>query len=122
MKIIGGNFGSSGTAFIRPGSGLVLVGAREAIYTGEQINSINANQIENRKFGVLGFLVGGVLLAWLIGMFLGLIGILIGIAVAIAGSFYSETSHQVQIEFADGNQVTLDCSGRSVRQLYGLQA
>lgn len=121
MKILGGNFGSSGTAFIRQGSQLVVVGAREAVYTGEQIRNIEANQIKNRKFGIFGFLVGGILLAWLLGMFLGLLGIVLGVGVAIAGSFYNETSNVVQIQFDDGNQVTLDCTSRAVRQLHTLQ-
>ena len=122
MKIIGGSFGLKGTAYIHGTNGLAIVGAREAIYQADAIQSIAARIERERKFGILGCVVGMVLLSILLGMLLSVLGVVIAIVLAVAGSFYSEKRHIVDIGFTDGNTVSLECSKGAANRLAALRA
>ncbi|MDM8350881.1 hypothetical protein P8H27_18560 [Pseudomonas sp. sp1636] len=117
MKILGGNFGVNGSAFISRDQKLVIEGASKGIYDPEEISSVSANVSKEKKFGILGFLVGAIILSIVLGMFLNVVGVLIAIVIAIAGSFYSESKNVVEVKFKDDKAVTLECTPRSVKKL-----
>ncbi|SDG67717.1 hypothetical protein SAMN05216603_1034 [Pseudomonas benzenivorans] len=120
MKILGGNFGVSGSAFISRDQKLVIEGASKGIYAPEEIRSVSANVSKEKKFGVFGFLVGAIMLSIVLGMFLNIIGVLIAIVIAIAGSFYSESKNMVEVKFKDDKSVTLECTPKAVKKLIQL--
>lgn len=120
MKILGGNFGLSGSAFISRDQKLVIEGASKCIYIPEEISSVSVNVSKEKKFGIFGFLVGAIILSIVLGMFLNVVGVLIAIVIAIAGSFYSESKNVVEVKFKDDRAVTLECTPRSVKKLIQL--
>ncbi|MCQ4323158.1 hypothetical protein [Stutzerimonas stutzeri] len=120
MKILGGNFGVSGSAFISRDQKLVIEGASKCIYIPEEISSVSANVSKEKKFGIFGFLVGAIILSIVLGMFLNVAGVLLAIVIAIAGSFYSESKNVVEVKFKDDRAVTLECTPRSVKKLIQL--
>jgi len=82
--------------------------------------SVKARQDANRKFGVLGAIVGSMLFGALGFMFMGLFGAVLGILLSIAGSFYSVKKRFVEIDLISGESVTLECSSAEVDQILRL--
>jgi len=117
MKIIGGNFGVSGSAHISRDNKLVVDGAQQGIYSPDQVASVSASVTKEKKFGILGFIVGAIFLSIVLAIFLNVLGIVIGVVVAAAGSFYSEKNNLVEIKFSDNKVVTLECTPRGVKKL-----
>ncbi len=117
MKIIGGNFGVKGSAFISRDKKLVIEGAQKGVYSPEQIASVSANVTKEKKFGVIGFILGAIILSIILGMLLNVLGVVIAIVIAVAGSFYSEKSNIVEVQFKDNKAVSLECTPRGVKKL-----
>lgn len=117
MKIIGGNFGVKGSAYISRDNMLVVEGAIKGIYSPDQIQSISTRTSKEKKFGIIGFILGAIILSVILGIFLGILGVGIALIVAISGSFYSEKSHIVEVKFTDDKSVTLECTPRRVNKL-----
>jgi hypothetical protein len=121
MKIIGGNFGNSGSAYISRDKKLVISGSTTFAYIPECIKKINSRIEKERKFGFVGFILGSIILSIIFGIFLNILGVLIGIIIALIGSFYTNKNNIVDITFTDDNQVTLECTNRGVKSLYNLK-
>lgn len=117
MRILGGNFGVTGSAFISRDQKLVVKGALKGIYSSEEIKSVVASVTKEKKFGIFGFLVGVIILSVILGLFFNAVGIVIAIVIAIAGSFYSENKNIVEVQFKDEKSVTLECTPRGVKKL-----
>lgn len=117
MKIIGGNFGVKGSAFLSRDNKIVLEGAQRGVYSREQIESVSASVTKEKKFGIIGFIVGAIILSVVLGLLLNVLGVIIGLVIAVAGSFYSEKTNRVEVKFRDNRSVTLECTPRGVRRL-----
>lgn len=117
MKIVGGNFGVKGSAFLSRDNKLVVEGVQRAIYSPKEVLSVSANVTKEKKFGILGFIVGAIILGIILGFLLNLLGVIIALVIAIAGSFYSEKSNIVEVRFSDNKSVTLECTPRGVKKL-----
>jgi hypothetical protein len=117
MKIIGGNFGIKGSAFLSRDNKLVVEGAQRAVYSPDQVLSVSANVTKEKKFGILGFIAGAIILSIILGLILNVLGVVIALIIATAGSFYSEKSNIVEVRFADHKSVTLECTPRGVKKL-----
>src|SRR5690606_1928546 len=117
MRILGGNFGVTGSAFISRDQKLVGKGALKGIYSSEEIKSVVASVTKEKKFGIFGFLVGVIILSVILGLFFNAVGVVIAIVIAIAGSFYSENKNIVEVQFKDEKSVTLECTPRGVKKL-----
>lgn len=122
MKILGGSFGASGSAFIREGRVLAVVGDLEAFYEPERIIDVTADSNKQRGFGCFGFVVGGLMLAGVLFLFLGLFGAVLGFALAAAGSFYTTSETSAVLRFDDGKHLRVSASKRELRQLYQFAA
>ncbi len=118
MKIIGGNFGLEGSAFISRDGRLVIEGAQKVAYSSDQISSVAATKVKEKKFGIFGFIFGAILLSIILGLFLNIVGVIIGIVIAFMGSYYSESSNNVEVNFKDGKLVQLECTPRGVKKLF----
>ncbi|MDV5861401.1 hypothetical protein QM298_10825 [Pseudomonas mendocina] len=116
MKIIGGSFGIKGSAYFA-GESLVIESAQKAEYRRDAVERVNARVDAERKFGLIGALIGAVVLGALGTMFLGIFGAVIGVAVAIGGSFYSAKKNIAEVSFTDGKTLTLECTARAVNKL-----
>lgn len=116
MKIRSGSFGIKGSAFFSRDI-LAVEGSTSRDYKADEIQSLNTRTEVYRKFGLLGALVGGVLLAVLGFLVFNIVGALIGIALAYAGSFYSEKQHVADLVFKDGNALTAVCTPREIGKL-----
>lgn len=110
MKIVGGSFGLSGKALFQSRDYLIIDGAIKAKYSPNEVRQVSARREKQRKFGIVGFVIGALLLSVFLGMFLNVLGVAIAVVVALAGSFYSKTTNVVQVSFSDGNDVLLHCS------------
>ncbi len=117
MKIVGGNFGVKGSAFISRDKKLVVEGASKGIYDPEQVQSVSARVSKEKKFGIFGFLAGAVILSVILGILFNVVGVVIGLVIAIAGSFYSESNNIVEVKFKDEKSVSLECTPRGVKKL-----
>jgi uncharacterized membrane protein len=117
MKIISGNFGVKGSAFISRDNKLVIEGAQKAVYSPEQILSVTANVTKEKKFGILGFIVGAIVLSIILGILLNILGVVIALVIATAGSFYSKKSNIVEVQLNDNKAVSLECTPRGVKKL-----
>lgn len=117
MKIIGGSFGLKGGAYISRDKMLVIEGAHKSIYSPDQIKSVTANAEKEKKFSILSFLIGAIILGILLGMLLNVLGIIIGIIIAVFGSYYSNSENIVDIHFTDSKEVKLNCTPRGVKKL-----
>ncbi|MCK2183502.1 hypothetical protein [Halomonas getboli] len=120
MKIIGGSFGPSGKAQLRNGK-LEVMGLKNAKYGPDEVESVNVRQEVNRRFGVIGAIFGGLILAFLFGLFMGPFGWLVGFGLAIAGSFYSDKRFIADLEMTDGASLTLQPDRKAARQLVYLK-
>lgn len=107
----------SGSAFISKDKKLMVKGASRVAYPADQVASVSARVIKERKFGVVGFIIGLLLFSVLLGLLLNVIGVIIAIILAIAGSFYSEKRNIAEVRFDDGKAVILECSGREIKRL-----
>lgn len=121
MKIIGGTFGISGSVWISRDKKCVVDGIPQKAYSPDQIAKVVASQSKSRRFGALGFIVGAIILGFLLGMLFGALGAIIGLVVAAAGSFYSTTQHILQIDFKDDNSVTIECTPRFASKILALK-
>lgn len=117
MQIISGSFGVKSSAYISRDKLLVVEGDTKGIYAPEEIVSVTANVNKEKKFGVVGFIIGGLLLSVILYSFLGVAGVLIAVILALVGSFYSDKINIVDLKFSDNKQVSLDCTPRGVRKL-----
>ena len=117
MKIIGGSFGVKGSVNFDRDNQFVIKGARQAIYSRDQVESVTASQSKEKKFGVLGFIFVAIVLSIVLGLFLNIFGVVIAIIIAIFGSFYTETTNHVEVRFNDAKTVVLECSSGKVKDL-----
>lgn len=117
MKIVGGSYGTTGSAYISLDNCLVLEATPKKVYRPGSAAKAAARIEKSKKFGCFGFVVGAVLISALLSLFLGIFGIVIGLIVAVAGSFYTQKDDYVEIEFKDGKTVSLQCTPRGVKQL-----
>lgn len=120
MKIIGGNFGIKGSAYVSRDEKLVIEGTPNATYGKEQIRSVSATVSKEKRFSALSFLLGFLILALILGLLLNIIGVLIALVLAIAGSFYGEKKNLVEVQFSDEKAVTLECTPRGAKKLFAL--
>lgn len=118
MKIIGGSFGLKGKAWLSADKYLVVEGDRSKKYQNEDIASMTSGDASKRKFSLLSFIVGALILGWLGLIFLGILGLIIGIIIAVAGSFYSEKKGVVTISFKDNSVLNLECTQRGSKKLF----
>lgn len=116
MKITGGSFGIGGDAYCR-GSNLVIYGAVKATIPIAELTAVNTNLKEEKKFGAGGFIVGGAMLAALLGYLFGPFGILAGIILAALGSFYTSSKNLAQIDMSGGERLDVECSRREISKL-----
>ena len=117
MKIVGGSFGLKGKVYISRDNMLVIEGVNKSIYSSEEIGSISARTEKEKKFSILSFIVGAIILSILFGIFLNILGVAIGVVIAIFGSYYSNKENIVDIKFIDGKEVKLNCTPRGAKKL-----
>ena len=116
MKIIGGSFGLNGSAYFS-GDSLVVDSVKNGQYEGREIDAIDVRVDAERKFGVIGAVVG-ILLFGALGMaFFGVIGAIGGVGLAIAASFYSTKKNIADVKFSDGRTLSLECTPRAINRL-----
>lgn len=116
MKIVGGQFGVSGSASLNE-KDLTIKGAKRGVYTCDQVRAVNTEVVKEKKFGITGFILGAIVLGVLFAALFGFLGAIIGIALSVVGSFYSKKHHFADVQFADGMSVRLQCSGYSANEL-----
>lgn len=121
MKIVGGSFGVDGKAFIDKTEQLVVHGAKQRSFAGAEIASVETRIDKQKKFGVVGFVIGAILLAAILGAFLSMLGVVLGIAFAAAGSFYSSKTNLAEIRFTSGDSVSLQCTPAQLKSLVQLK-
>lgn len=120
MKIIAGTFGLKGSAFIGGGR-LHIESSKKASYTPEQIQSVEVDQLNEKRFSLGSALIGALLLGLILTAFLGGVGLVAGLLIGALGGFVSEKHNAAEVAFVDGNKVRLLCTGRAVNKLIRLK-
>lgn len=121
MRIIGGSFGTSGK--IQVGShGVRINASRPALYPPGALTSVATRQEKERRFAWFTFLLGLLFLGILFGALFGPIGFIVALVLCIVGSFYGKTRYLVEMQFKDGEQLTLETTRRQADQLVQLKA
>lgn len=122
MKIIGGHYGVKGSVFIRKDSSLAIDGAEQVYYTPNEITSVYSSTESDRKFGVIGFLLGAIIFSSLLFFLIGPLGVFIALVLSVVGSFYTVKRHQVELTFVDNKSVKVECSAGDAKRLTRLSA
>ena len=118
MKIINGNFGTKGSAYISRDNFLVIEGAQKSIHAPDQIASVTASTIQDKKFTIVGFIIGSLVLGSILFVFLNVFGLVIGIVAAWFGAKHSgNKSDIVEVKFTDNKSVFLECTPRGFKKL-----
>ena len=117
MKIISGTFGVKGDAFISKDRRLVVNAAKKAIYSNNQITSINTNVEKEKKFAVVGFVLGIIIFVPIIGFIFGPIGALVMLIILVVLGFYNDEKNIVDVCFSDGESIQLNCTNRMIKKL-----
>ena len=117
MKIISGTFGVKGDAFISKDRRLVVNAAKKAIYSNNQITSINTNVEKEKKFAVVGFVLGIIIFVPIIGFIFGPIGALVMLIILVVLGFYNDEKNIVDVCFSDGESIKLNCTNRMIKNL-----
>lgn len=117
MKIAGGSFGPTGKVAIGFNGKLVIKGAKRAEYAATDISSFNTSTSTAKSFGYLSFIVGAIVLGFIGLLLLGILGAVIGLVISVAGSFYSTSSSQADLEFADGKSLSVTGTGSEITRL-----
>lgn len=116
MKITGGSFGLKGHAFMARDV-FAVEGSTKRDYRASEIVAVNCRVERSKGFGIIGFILGGVIFTLIGAMLLGLLGAVIGFVIALAGSFYTNTVNVVDVEFSDGKKLTAEGTPRAVDKL-----
>ncbi|MCE0733503.1 hypothetical protein LWH48_12015 [Halomonas sp. G15] len=120
MRIIGGSFGTRGK--VKIGShGVHIKASREAVYPPGTLVSVSTRREKERHFAFLTFLLGLLFLGTIGFLILGPLGLLIALVLCIVGSFYGKTSYLVDMQFKDGQHLTLETTQRQADQLVQLK-
>lgn len=117
MKIISGTFGVKGDAFISKDRRLVVNAAKKAIYSNNQITSINTNIEKEKKFAVVGFILGIILFVPIVGLIFGPIGAVVMLIILVVLGFYNDEKNIVDVCFSDGESIKLNCTNRMIKNL-----
>ncbi|UJS26005.1 hypothetical protein [Thiothrix winogradskyi] len=117
MKIISGTFGVKGDAFISKDRKLVVNAAKKAIYSNNQITSINTSVEKERKFAVIGFILGMIIFVPIIGFIFGPIGAIAMLIILVILGFYNDENNIVDVCFSDGESIKLNCTNRMIKNL-----
>lgn len=125
MKIVGGTFGTSGSAYFSRDGYLVVEGAKKSVFKPGDVASLETRQtVENGRavFSLLlGLLVLTPLLAFGLGVVIPFLGFLLGLVVGIWLSIvFSRTVNKldfVDVVFSDGEKVNFECTPRQVKNL-----
>lgn len=121
MKIIAGDFGLKGSAYISRDKKLVIESNVRGVYPGDSIDSISARKTEQRRFKPLKFLVFAVLLILIGYFFLTLIGALIGLTLSVIAAFSTEEDNVLDVSFKDNKKASFVCTPRQMNSLYALK-
>jgi len=122
MKIVSGSFGASGSAYLSRDARLVIEGQARGVYTGNQIGAIEARTEKQRRFSVVSFLLGLVVVGGVLTVLFNVIGLIVGVLLAVFGSYYGDSKTIVDIALTDGKSVALECTPRAVKKLYAFAA
>jgi len=122
MKIVSGSFGASGSAYLSRDARLVIEGQARGVYTGDQIGAIEARTEKERRFSIVSFLLGLVVVGGVLTVLFNVIGLLVGIVLAVFGSYYGDSKTIVDVTLTDGKTVALECTPRAVKKLYAFAA
>ncbi len=117
MRIIAGTFGVSGDAFISKDRKLVVDAAKKTIYSNSQIKSVNTSIEKEKKFAIVGFVLGVIIFVPLIWIFFGGIGAMIMLLILFFGAYYNDKNNIVDVLFVDGESIKLNCTNRMVKNL-----
>lgn len=116
MKVIGGSFGVTGSASI--GSGYLHIHAAQVVQIDlDDIASKEMRMLADKKFGVLGFFFGAIILSGILFYLLNVLGVVLAVIVAFMGSYYTKKSYIVDVAFKDGRKVSLQGSKRELDTL-----
>ena len=119
MKIIGGSFGLKGSVYLSRDKRLVIEGATKGIYSADQINKAVSRVVVQKRFGVGGFIVGFLVLSVILFIWINYYGIVVALVLSWLGSSYSDKVQIVDLDFADGNELSVECTPRGVKKLLG---
>lgn len=116
MKIIGGSFGTRGSAYIAHKQ-LVIEGARKTYYEPHQVQCLQTRVDSERRFSLVRAIVAGFILVFIGWFILAIFGALIGVAIAVAVSFYTDKNNIAELTFSDGLALSLECTPRAISKL-----
>jgi hypothetical protein len=122
MNITGGSFGVTGKLRIEDGEILRISAAIDAAKQKQDIASVETSIAKEKKFGVLGFLLGAPILALFGWMILPVIGALVGLVLATFGSFYQKKTLVVHVAFKDGSKVTAEGWNYEIQKIVRMAA
>jgi len=108
LKIVGGSFGASGTAYVDSDPAVIKInGSDKLTYPKEHIQQVLAQQAEGKKFSVISLLLGLFIVTPVLAVLFNVIGLVIGVVLSIVGSSYKRKESYLDVSLKDGKSVRL---------------
>lgn len=125
MKIIGGTFGTSGSAYFSKDGYLVVEGAKKSVFKPDNLASLETRQTVEKGRAVFSLLLGLLILTPVLAFGLGFVipflgfflGLAIGIWLSIVFSRTTNKTNFVDLVFSGGDKVSFECTPRQVNKL-----
>lgn len=122
MNITGGSYGVTGKLKIEDDAVLRISAAIDTAKQKDDIASVETSIAKEKKFGVLGFVLGAPILAFIGWMIFPVVGALIGVLLAVFGSFYQKKTLVVHVAFKDGSKVTAEGWHHEIQKIVRMAA
>lgn len=120
MKIVGGNFGTSGSAYVSKDGYLVIDGVSVVNFKPEDVLNVDTKVNKEKRISIISVFFGIVVTIVLFFLF-HVIGLFIGLLLTFFGSKHTSENHYADVVFSDNRKVTLECTPRAINKLIGFK-
>lgn len=117
MKVIGGSFGTSGSAHISRDNKLVVKAGKKHVFRPDQVTGIDTMVESSGGFDFGRALVGMIFIGGFGLVFLHLVGAVFGILLGFGMGFIKSKRNLAELNIDDGKRITLECSPKAIQWL-----
>ncbi|WP_162619861.1 hypothetical protein [Salinicola acroporae] len=121
MKVIGGSFGTSGSAHISRDNTLVVKTGKKHLFKPEQVTSIDTRVESDSGFNASKGLVAMLILGGIGLVVLHLLGAIVGLLMGFGIGFLREKRNVAELDIEGGKRLTLECSPKAIQWLLEFQ-
>lgn len=117
MKVIGGSFGTTGSAHISRDNTLVVKSGKKHLFKPDQVTSIDTRVESDSGFNASKGLVAMLILGGIGLVVLNILGAIVGLLVGFGVGFLREKRNVAELDIEGGKRLTLECSPKAIQWL-----